>query len=105
MKYEFGKESVEVSDICENIKRMRFEIKYLVFGLVKLYKMLKVLDNKMKAESNVRMQITVAFYVVTTAFCLVSNLILNYLLFTRKYMKIKYIFTACIAIAYVIICV
>ncbi|KAL4217057.1 hypothetical protein ACF0H5_023513 [Mactra antiquata] len=50
-------------------------------------------------------QITVAFYCLVLIFGLVTNIILSYLLFTRDFMKSKYIFTASISIAHIVFCV
>lgn len=49
-------------------------------------------------------EIIVTFYSLVLIFSLSINIILNYLIFTRKYMRIKYIFTASISISHIIIC-
>lgn len=65
-----------------------------------------VTTKNVETKSNLTFQkhVTVALYVLTVIFCLFSNVILNYLLFTRKYMRIKYIFTASISISHIIFC-
>lgn len=48
--------------------------------------------------------ILVTFYACVLIFALPTNTVLNYLLFTRKFMRIKYIFTASIAISHILFC-
>lgn len=66
---------------------------------------LSTAEQDTEPDVNIQAQITVAFYVIVAVFCLVTNIILNYLLFTRKYMRIKYIFTASISISHIMISV
>ena len=61
-------------------------------------------DHEEQFETNLK-YIFVSVYCIIFVIGLFPNVLLTYLLFTRKFMRVKYIFTASISIAHILFCV